>query len=117
MRRIVRQLADVAGVRGCLVVTHDGIVAASQLARQLDVDVVAAMAAHVIRTTRAAFERAALGRFARFTLVATHGKMVFADTGPAFLVVVTDRNAEIGPVEIEIESAAMRIRNIGEIRV
>ena len=43
--------------------------------------------------------------------------MVFTDTGPAFLVVVMDRNVELSPVDIEIESAAMRIRNTGEIRV
>ena len=35
----------------------------------------------------------------------------------ACLVVVVDRNVELGPVELEIESAAMRIRKQGEIRV
>ena len=43
--------------------------------------------------------------------------MAFTDAGPAFLVVVMDRNVDLGPVDIEIESAAMRIRNMGEIRV
>jgi predicted regulator of Ras-like GTPase activity (Roadblock/LC7/MglB family) len=43
--------------------------------------------------------------------------MVFTDTGPTFLVVVMDRSVELGPVDIEIESAAMRIRNLGKIRV
>ena len=117
MRRILKQLNDVVGVKGSLVLTKDGIVIASHLTRQLEQDVVAAMAANVIRSTRKTLERYGLRHFARFTLVASHGKMVFTDTGPAFLVVVMDRNVELGPVGIEIESAAMRIRQTGEIRV
>ena len=117
MRRILEQLNDVVGVKGSLVLTKDGIVIASHLTKQLEQDVVAAMAANVIRSTRKSLERYGLRHFARFTLVASHGKMVFADTGPAFLVVVMDRNVELAPVDIEIESAAMRIRNLGEIRV
>jgi predicted regulator of Ras-like GTPase activity (Roadblock/LC7/MglB family) len=110
-------LNDVVGVKGSAIVTKDGMVIASHLSRQLEEDVVAAMAADVILRTHRALESHGLRHFARFTLVASHGKMVFTDTGPAFLVVVMDRNVELGPVDIEIESAAMRIRNVGEIRV
>ena len=117
MRRILKQLNDVVGVKGSAVVTKDGIVVASHLTRSLKEDVVAAISANVIQQTRRALERHGVRRFSRLTLVAGHGKMVFTDTGPAFLVVVTDRNVELGPVDIEIESAAMRIRNMGEIRV
>ena len=117
MRRTLKQLNDVVGVKGSLVLTKDGIVIASHLSKQLEQDVVAAMAANVVRSTRKTLERYGLRHFARFTLVASHGKMAFTDTGPAFLVVVMDRNVELGPVDIEIESAAMRIRNLGEIRV
>ena len=70
-----------------------------------------------IRSTARALERNGLSHFGRFTLVATHGKMVFADAGPAYLVVVLDRNVDVKPVQIEIESAAMRIRQLGEIRI
>ena len=117
MRRTLKRLNDVVGVKGSLVVTKDGIVIAAHLNRHLSEDLVAAMAAGVIRSTRRHLERFGLRHFARFTMVATHGKMVFTDSGPAFLVVVMDRNVELGPVDIEIESAAMRIRNLGEIRV
>ena len=117
MRRILKQLNDVVGVKGSVAVSKDGMVIASNLGRQLEEDVVAAMAASVILSCRRALERFGLRHFDRFTLVASHGKMVFADTGPAFLVVVMDRTADVGPVQIEIESAAMRIRQLGEIRV
>ncbi len=117
MRRTLKQLNDVVGVKGSLVVSKDGIVIAAHLSRQVQEELVAAMAANVILGARRALERHGLRHFARFTLVASHGKMVFTDTGPAFLVVLMDRNVEVGPVDLEIESAAMRIRNLGEIRV
>ena len=117
MRRILKQLNEAVGVKGSLVLTKDGMVIASHLGRQLEEDVVAAMAANVILGARRTLERHGLADFARFTLVAGHGKMVLTDTGPMFLAVVTDRNVELGPIDIEIESAAMRIRNLGKIRV
>ncbi len=117
MRSILKQLNDVVGIKGSLAVTKDGIVIASHLPRNLEEDVVAAMAAGAIRSTERALQRSGLGDFTRFTLVASHGKMVFADTGPAYLVVVMDRNVDVGPTQIEIQSAAMRIKQLGEIRV
>ena len=117
MRRILKQLNEAVGVKGSLVLSKDGIVIAAHLARQLEEDVVAAMAANVILRSRDVLERHGLSDFTRFTLVASHGKMIFTDTGPMFLVVVTDRNVELAPIDIEIESAAMRIRNLGKIRV
>ena len=117
MRSALRRLNEVVGVKGSLVVTKDGMVVASHLARQLQEDVVAAMAANVIRQVHRASEEHGLPYVTRITLVASHGKMMFADAGPAFLVVVMDRNVELGPVGIEIESAAMRIRNQGAMRV
>jgi predicted regulator of Ras-like GTPase activity (Roadblock/LC7/MglB family) len=117
MRRTLKQLNDVVGVKGSMAVTKDGMVIASHLARHLEEDLVAAMAATAIRSTERALERNGLPRFDQFTLVASHGKMVFADTGPAYLVVVMDRNVDVAPVQIEIESAAMRIKQLGEIRV
>jgi predicted regulator of Ras-like GTPase activity (Roadblock/LC7/MglB family) len=117
VRRILKRLKDVVGVKGSLVVTKDGIVIASHLASQMRQDVVAAMAANVVRATKKTLESHGLADFTRYTLIASHGKMAFTDAGPAFLVVVMDKNVELAPVDIEIESAAMRIRNMGEIRV
>lgn len=117
MRSILKRLNDVVGVKGSLVLTRDGIVVASHLSKSLSEDLVAAMASNVIMATRRSLEKHGMRHFARLTLVASHGKMVFTDTGPAFLVVVMDRNVELGPVGIEIESASMRIRQTGEIRV
>jgi predicted regulator of Ras-like GTPase activity (Roadblock/LC7/MglB family) len=117
VRRILKRLKDVVGVKGCLAVTKDGIVIASHVSGSMQPDVVAAMAANVVLSTKRALAAHGLADFARYTLTAGHGKMAFTDAGPAFLVVVMDKNVDLAPVDIEIESAAMRIRNLGEIRV
>ena len=93
------------------------MVVASNVSRGLDGERVAAIAADVLRSTSRAFETNGLRQFTRLTLVASHGKLVFTDAGNAFLVVISDRNVDLGPVEIEIESATMRIRSQGELRV
>lgn len=117
MRRILKQLNDVVGVKGSLAITRDGMVVASHLGNGLEEELVAAMASSALRSMQRALEPHALDGFRRLTLVASHGKLVLADAGPAYLVVVMDRNVDVAPVQIEIESAAMRIRQRGEIRV
>ncbi len=117
MRRVLKQLNDVVGVKGSLAITWDGMVVASHLGRNLEEEFVAAMASAALHSMRRALAPHALHTFNRLTLVASHGKLVLADAGPAYLVVVMDRNVEVGPVQIEIESAAMRIRQLGEIRI
>ena len=117
MRRILKDLNCVPGIRGSMIVSHDGMVIAASLARPVDQDRVAAMASTMILMTRRALERNGLHSFSRLTMTASHGNMVFADTGIAYLVVMLERNLELGPTDIEIESAAMRIRTMGEMRV
>ena len=117
MRRTLKRLNDVLGVKGSLAITHDGMVIASHLGRNLEEELVAAMASAALHSMQRALQPHGLQAFNRLTLVASHGKLVLADAGPAYLVVVMDRNVDVGPVQIEIESAAMRIKQLGEIRI
>ena len=117
MRRILKGLNEVVGIRGSMVISGDGMVIASCLGRQLDEDLVAAMASNAVMSVQRALTNVGVGNFSRFTLTASHGKLVFTDTGIAYLVVVMDRNIDLGPTDIEIESAAMRIRSLGEMKI
>ena len=112
MRSVLRALADVPGIRGSMVVTQDGIVVDSLLSRSLREEVVGAMAASLILGTRRAVE-AAQRSFESFSLVSTHGKMIVADTGSAFLIVVLDRNIDLGHAELEIRSAVRKVKSLG----
>jgi len=115
VRKVLKSLADVPGVRGSLVVTPDGMVVDSLLGRNMRVEVVGAMAATAIIGTRRATDKAGLGGFESFSLVSTHGKMIVADTGAAFLVVVLDKNIDLGHAELEIRSAVRKVKSIGEM--
>jgi uncharacterized protein len=117
MREILDGLNEVVGVRGSMVVTHDGMVVAAKLSGDLEQDLLAAIATTVIRKTLQALNTADFGAFSRYDLQASHGRMIFVDTGIAHLVVVTERNIDIGPASLEIESAARRIRQVVQIGI
>jgi predicted regulator of Ras-like GTPase activity (Roadblock/LC7/MglB family) len=117
VRRILKGLNDIVGVRGSMVVSHDGMVIAACLGPALDEDRVAAIASTVVHKTSNALGKQEVEQFTRFTMTASQGKMIFTDTGIAYLVVVMDQRIDIGPAELEVESAARRIRSTGQIEV
>lgn len=114
MRRVLESLADVPGVRGSLVVTQDGMVVDSRLGKSLRQDVVAAMAASFILGIRKALDKAGQPPFESISLVSTHGKMVVAESGASFLVVVLDRSIDLRHAELEIRSAVRKVKTLGE---
>ena len=117
MLEVLSSLNEVVGVRGSMIVTHDGMVVAAELTGSLEEETVAAIATMVIKKTLRALATASFAGFTRYDLQASHGRMTFVDTGIAYLVVVTERNIDIGPAEIEIRSAARRIRKLAEMRI
>jgi predicted regulator of Ras-like GTPase activity (Roadblock/LC7/MglB family) len=117
VRSILKELNESVGIRGSMVISDDGMVIASCLGRQLDEEKVAAMASSAVMSVRRTLDQHGLGGFDRFTLTASHGKLSFTDTGIAYLVVVMDRKLDLGPTELEIESAARRIRSLGEMKI
>ena len=113
MRSVLESLAGVPGVRGSLVVTQDGIVVDSLLGKSLKEDVVGAMAASLILGTRRAMEKGGRPAFESLTAVSSHGKVIVADTGSAFLVVVLDRSIDMSHAELEIRSAVRKVKTLG----
>jgi predicted regulator of Ras-like GTPase activity (Roadblock/LC7/MglB family) len=117
MRDIVVGLNEVVGVRGSMIMTDDGMVVAAALTGTLEEDTVAAIATAVIRSTHRSFASAGFQGFSRYDMQASHGRMILVDAGSAYLVVVTERNIDIGPAELEIRSAARRIRQQAKIQI
>lgn len=117
MDEILKDLNGEAGVKGSMVVTHDGIVVASALGVGLQGDLVAAMAAHAILSLITAFKRIGQTRFSRFILKSSYGKMVFVDAGIAYLVVVLDRHINLDATLITISGAAHKIQTQGQIAI
>jgi predicted regulator of Ras-like GTPase activity (Roadblock/LC7/MglB family) len=117
MRDILKQLNMEVGVKGCIVVTRDGMVVASELGKNLQEEVVGAMASSVVLRTRGALKAIGAQDFERFVMSANYGKMVFVEAGEAYLVVVLDKNINLDVTLIAIAGAAYRIKNMGQIRI
>jgi predicted regulator of Ras-like GTPase activity (Roadblock/LC7/MglB family) len=115
MRELLSELNETAGIRGSMIVTRDGMIVASLLGKGLDEEKVAAMVSSLVVSTLKLMAARDLGDFTRLTLNATHGKLIFTDTGAAYLVVVLEKDIDLGPAAIEIRSAARRIREATKI--
>ena len=46
-------------------------------------------------------------------VVSSHGKLIVADTGTAFLVVILDKSIDLGHAELEIRSAVRKVKTLG----
>ena len=111
MLEILNDLNEVAGVKGSMVVTQDGIVVHSALGNDLEQETVAAVSSAMIQSARRAMDRLGQKTFTRFILTSSWGRMVFVDLEIAYLVVITSQNIKLDVILIEIDSTAYRIRH------
>jgi predicted regulator of Ras-like GTPase activity (Roadblock/LC7/MglB family) len=110
MQDILEGLNQVAGIKGSMVVTREGVVVSEALGPDLDSTTVAAVSSHMIQVAARSLEVLERGMFDRFTLTSAHGRMVFVDLEVGYLVVITKMEMKLQQLLIEVESAARRIR-------
>ncbi|MBN2492140.1 MAG: roadblock/LC7 domain-containing protein [Planctomycetes bacterium] len=115
MQDVLDKLNQEMGVRGSLVVTDDGVVAAASLVREEDRDLLGALATDISLKVRSALREGGLEGHSRLVLDAEYGRIVLYDLEVASLVVVLDRTINADATMIEIESAASRIRRLGRL--
>jgi predicted regulator of Ras-like GTPase activity (Roadblock/LC7/MglB family) len=110
VQEILSQLNQVAGIKGSMVVTKEGVVVSEALGPDLDQNTVAAVSSHMIQVAARGLTTLDRGMFERFTLTSAHGRMVFVDLDVGYLVVITKMEMKLGQLLIEVDSAARRIR-------
>jgi predicted regulator of Ras-like GTPase activity (Roadblock/LC7/MglB family) len=115
MRDTLKNLNQVVGINGSMLVTRDGMVAASELGEGLEEEAVAALATSVIRTTTRALRKIDEEGFSLFILTASFGRLVLVDAEIAYLVVVTERTINIDATILEMQSAVRQIRKKARI--
>ncbi len=115
MRNILRSLQESVGVRGCLLVSQDGIVIASELPADLEEESIGAIASALVLSTVEAIDHAGFGTFSRYVMASTNGKMVLVDADVGFLVVVTDMNINLDLTMVDILGAAYRLKKAGQL--
>ena len=112
MEQIIKDLNQVAGVKGSMVVTKDGVVVAESLGPDLHKDVVAAVSSHMIQVGERSLADLGREKLLRFAFTSAHGRMVFVNLDVGYLVVVTKMEMKLGQVLIEVDSAARKIKGL-----
>ena len=109
MKSILRDLNESISARGSLIVARDGMLVASDVREGIDLDRLAALGAAIVTEVGECLSRGGLSDFSHLEIAAEHGKLILAEAGPTYLLVLVGARLEIGPGSIEIQSAAQRI--------
>jgi uncharacterized protein len=115
MKDVLLSLNKEVGVKGSLIVTRDGVVVAQEIVPPLNGDAVAAIASNSIQRVNASLRELGGNNFARYLFNSTYGKMIFTETGDAYLVVVLDKHINIDFTMLAVQSAARKIKNLGSM--
>ena len=111
----VSDLKRVEGVKGCALVTLDGLIVAESLGNKFRGDVIAGLASYLVMTTEKVLGEGSNGSFSQFTIHAAHGKAVFEQIDEAVLVVLLDQFADLAVTQPEIKAIAQRLRRQAKI--
>ena len=112
---ILGRVNEVSGVLGSALLTNDGIMVESLLGTGVSDDVVAGLSSFLISTTQRTLNEAEMGRFQRFVLHSTHGRVVLIDIGEATLVVLTNQFVNLDGCLESIQQCAEELRNAARI--
>lgn len=109
MKAILQELNETISARGSLVVARDGMLVADEAQEGVAVDRLAALGAAIVTEVGASLSSAGLPGFTHVEIAAEQGKVIVAEAGPTYLLVLVGARLEIGPGSIEIQSAASRL--------
>jgi len=115
VKEILRHLNETISARGSLVVARDGMLVAAEVRAGVDVDRLSALGAALVTELGASLQRAGLTQFSHVEVAAEHGKILLAEAGPTYLMVLVGARLEIGPGSIEIQSAANRLARAADL--
>jgi predicted regulator of Ras-like GTPase activity (Roadblock/LC7/MglB family) len=109
-RAAVERLSRVAGVRGALVVDGQAAVpVVAEVSEGVNGTAVAALAASLFRRTGKASDSAQLGALESLHLEADDGHVIVVGAGELILVVLAERDAQVGLVRLEAARAAQSL--------
>jgi hypothetical protein len=109
VQQILAKVNKIAGVRGSMIVNRDGIVAASDLGIEADETGIGAVTSSVLAAIEGALKRIKMGQFAQFTISGNEGKVAVVNAGIALLVVLLNRDVNMGLVNVSIKEAAAEV--------
>jgi predicted regulator of Ras-like GTPase activity (Roadblock/LC7/MglB family) len=110
VRTILSKLNKTSGVRGSMIVNRDGIVVASDFSVELQEGSLGAVSSSILSALEGALKRIDMGRFSRFVITGSENKVAMVDAGQAILLVLLNRDLNMGMVNVDIKEAASAIK-------
>jgi len=105
------RLSQVPGVRSAMIVDAEaGVPVASELGAGVSGEAIAALTASLFQRTEQAARDAALGRLGSLQLETDEGHVVVAGSRPLIVVVIADRDAQLGLIRLEADRAVEALR-------
>ena len=105
LKDIVGSLATVPSVKGGLLVTPDGLVITADVPAHTQVEALAALGATLGRELELGTTRLGRGAFRMAFFVADGGTLFVAASRVGFLILLAERNADIGSVRLALGRA------------
>lgn len=110
-QKLIKELTRLDRVRGGLLVAPDGFVIASELPREIQVEPLAALAATLGRELEVGAERLKRGPFLTALFASDDGTLFLGGSPVGFLVVLGDREVNVGMVRVALRKAIDAIRS------
>ncbi len=114
MKTILNELTESISSRGAIVMLEDGMVVCADIRDGPAEDRLAALGAAILRELGTSLRSAGVKEFRQIEIAAEHGKVILAEAGATFLLVLLGPQIEIGPASIEIQSAAAKLAKLAE---
>jgi predicted regulator of Ras-like GTPase activity (Roadblock/LC7/MglB family) len=109
-KEIVAGLSKVGSIRGGLLVTPDGLVLVADLPPRSQVEALAALGATLGRELEVGSARLGRGAFKTALFAAENGTLFVCGSRPGFLILLGDRNVDVGAVRIALARALDRLQ-------
>ena len=105
MFNVLEELNRTSGVSGSMLVGHDGIVIAADLQASFEDDTLGALAASITANIQKSMGRLGQSKPRQVTIEAENNKLFFAECEVGVLVVVTEKDANLGLIRLEVRNA------------
>jgi predicted regulator of Ras-like GTPase activity (Roadblock/LC7/MglB family) len=112
MYEVLEELNKTSGVTGSMVVGKDGILIAADLEASYEGETVGALAASITSNIGKSLDRLDSSPLKQVTIEADSAKLFFTDAGMGILVVVTQKEVNIGLIRLEIKHAVNKLQSM-----
>ena len=109
MKEILAKLNKTNGVRGSMVVNRDGIVVHSDFSVEIQEKSVGAVSSSILAALEGALKRIDMGKFTRFVITGSEGKVAMVNAGQTILLVLLQPDINVGMVNMDIKEAAAAV--------